>query len=148
MTARQRGALRGSPPREFHWKRLKPANEHRPRARKEYRHVRREAAAFDVNEVAHFVDQNEHRESNPEFRAECRPIKTHEGAKAQNEIQFENREKGLSFCQRDGNGSQGAKSLRPGMFVLRNMSGVRRQFKTVRMSANPFSLGGCDWQEI
>jgi len=62
------------------------------KAGQKHRHVRRQAASPDVNEMAHLVNQDQDRKANAELHAIQSPVERHECPEAQQEFQLEERQ--------------------------------------------------------
>src|SRR5262245_15835400 len=68
-------------------------------------HVCGQSAALDVDEVAHFMNQNDHCKANAEFWSPQGPVETNESDKAEQEFQLEQKQEGAfglrqKKCQR------------------------------------------------
>jgi len=111
-------------------------------AGEEHGHIGGQAAAADINIVAHLVNQNEDGETDTEGGAEERPIDAHESEKTEEEFELKDgQEKSLTFRKENGDGSERAKLAGPGMFLFRR-SHLRGEFEFVNLAANPFGLRG------
>src|SRR6201982_3664907 len=70
-------------------------------SREENRHVGGQAAALDVDEVAHLVDQNQNREAYAELRPKRGPIESKKRHEAEKKFELEHRsQQKLAFCQK------------------------------------------------
>ena len=104
-------------------------------------HIRRQAAATNVNVMPQFVDENERGKSRAELEAVQGPIEGEEGKKTKKEFQFEKCEKQtFALCQQDGNRSERTQTSCPLTFQRRRGSMFFRQLEFVDFAANPLCL--------
>ena len=119
-------------------------------AGKKHGHLGGQAAAPDVNIVAHFVDENQYGETDTEGPTEEAPIKAHEEEEAENEFQFEDGKKEcLALGKEDGDRSKRPELAGPGALLFGRWSGRSGQLQLADFVANPCRLsriGGKKWQ--
>src|SRR6266571_6125876 len=69
----------------------------RPKSGKKHGHVGGQAAALDVDEVSHFMDQNQDSESDPECCSPKRPVNSKESHKTKEPLEFEQRQQNRPY---------------------------------------------------
>src|SRR5262245_45523217 len=104
-------------------------------------HVRRKAAAADVDVMAHFVDQNQDAEPNAKFPTKEAPIYGEESTEAEQEFEFENGQKPFRLGEKNGNWRERAEFLGPGIF-RRSRGGVLCESQLADVVEYPVGLGG------
>src|ERR1051326_6391351 len=117
----------------------------RTQAGQKHRHIGGKASALDIDEVAHFMQKNQHSEADPEFPSKSSPVESDEGGKAKQKFEFENRKKeSLEFGEKKSDRRQWAKPSYPSGFgVWRFRRDILRRswrFQLTEMITDPLGL--------